>query len=61
MYRLQLINTIKLQINIKLLHRKLKSLKIEHSIIENIPENASYLCGLNFTCPDLEVNMLQKI
>jgi len=46
------------QISIKILHRRLKSLKIESTIIENIPDNSSYLCGLNITCPDLEVNML---
>lgn len=39
------------------MHRRLKSLKIEHTVIENIPDNSSYLCGLNITCPDLEVNI----
>lgn len=52
------INIFVLQIPIRSFHRKLKSLTIEHSSIENIPANASFICGLNLACPDLEVNVV---
>lgn len=55
-YLFDVVLVVHFQVNIKMLHRKLKSFKIKNSIIENIPENMSYLCGINNTCPDLEVN-----
>ncbi|VVC44371.1 F-box domain,Leucine-rich repeat domain, L domain-like [Cinara cedri] len=42
------------EIPIRSFHRKLKSLTIENSCIKNIPNNASFICGLNHACPDLE-------
>ncbi|XP_050526769.1 uncharacterized protein LOC126897293 [Daktulosphaira vitifoliae] len=47
------------EINIKMFHRGLKTLKIKDSIVENIPENTSYLCGLNNFCPNLEIVKMQ--
>ncbi|CAH1711576.1 uncharacterized protein LOC114126985 [Aphis gossypii] len=42
------------EINVRVLHRKLKSLTIDNTTIENIPDSSSYLCGINNSCPDLE-------
>jgi len=40
-----------------MLNRKLRSLTIDDTIIENLPDNLSYFGGLSITCPDLEVKM----
>jgi len=40
-----------------MLNRKLRSLTIDDTIIENLPDNLSYLGDLSTTCPDLEVKM----
>ncbi|CAI6351105.1 unnamed protein product [Macrosiphum euphorbiae] len=42
------------EISVKILHRKLKTLTIDNTTIENIPDSSSYLCGINNACPDLE-------
>lgn len=41
-----------------MLHRRLKSLKIKKTVVDNISDNVSYLCGINNSCPDLEVRFL---
>ncbi|XP_016661031.1 uncharacterized protein LOC100573662 isoform X2 [Acyrthosiphon pisum] len=42
------------EISEKILHRKLKTLTIDNTTIENIPDSSSYFCGIHNSCPDLE-------
>ncbi|CAI6362556.1 unnamed protein product [Macrosiphum euphorbiae] len=42
------------EINVNILHSKLKTLTIDSSTIENVPANTSFLISINDTCPDLE-------
>ncbi|XP_003243691.1 uncharacterized protein LOC100575454 [Acyrthosiphon pisum] len=42
------------EITVKILHRKLKTLTIDNTTIENIPDSSSYLCGIEKACPALE-------
>ncbi|CAI6375208.1 unnamed protein product [Macrosiphum euphorbiae] len=42
------------EISVKILPRKLKTLTIDNTTIENVPDSSSYLRDISKACPDLE-------